>query len=284
MMPDEIKSTYLPLNIDENKYQIVPTEADNFPIRLRQHRDAARFMMHWHAHMELLFFRKGGAVIYCGGEEYKTEDGDLVIVNPNDLHRGDFRESGVHYFCIQIPPDMFLWPGIEQRHILRTHISGDASIRTMFDEIYAAYWAKETGYKFETLGRVFSLLAYLIRNYSAETMDEREFTARSKKLENINKLIDYVELNYAESLTTQMAASMTHLSEYYFCHLFKERMGISFTAYLNEIRIRKAVALLTTSRMSITEISAAVGFSDVNYFSRLFKRIIGVSPKHYRER
>lgn len=275
---------YIPTHIDENKRQIVPAEADNFPIRLRQYRNAARFMMHWHSHMELLYFRKGGASIYCGGEEFLTNDGDLVIVNINDLHRGDFTESGVHYFCIQIPPELFSLPGTDHRHILQTHICGDSTIGTMFGEIYSVYWAKEAGYKFDTLGKIFTLIGYLIRNYSSETLDEKEFAARTRKLENINKLIDYVELNYAEALTTEKAAEMTHLSEFYFCHLFKERMGVSFTAYLNDIRIRKAITLLNSSTQSITEIAAAVGYSDVNYFSRLFKRKIGVSPRNYRER
>lgn len=284
MAPDNPIFSYIPTNIDENKHQDIPEEADKFPIRLRQYREAARFMMHWHGHMEILYFRKGGASIYCGGEEYLTKDGDMVIANANDLHRGDFRESGVHYFCIQIPPEFFSWPGTDHRYILQTYISGDTLLGELVGNIYSAYWKKENGYKHATLGHTFHLIAYLIRHYSAQILDEREFAARSRKLENINKLIDYVEINYAEAMTTQMAASITHLSEYYFCHLFKERMGISFTSYLNDIRIRKAASLLSSSRLSITEIAAAVGFSDVNYFSRLFKKKNGVSPRYYRKR
>lgn len=272
------------MNIDENNYQTVPAETDNFPLRLRRYREAARFMMHWHGHTELLFFLRGGASIYCGGEEFLTEDGDLLIVNANELHRGDFRETGVHYFCIQIPPDFFVWAGRGSRYIFEKRIRGDARIRDMFMGIYEVYWTKAEGYRYRTLGKTYELIAYLIQNYRIGTLDEKEYEARNRKLENFNNIINYIEKNFAEPLTTLTVANMAHLSEYYFCHQFKKSTGVSFVSYLNEIRIQKAAVLLNNTRLSITEIAVEVGFHDVNYFSRVFKRNMGISPQKYRKR
>ena len=168
--------------IDGNKYQSVPAEADNFPLRLRRYRSRAAFFMHWHDHAELLFFVKGGASIYSGGEEIDTRDGDLVIANGGELHRGDFRESGVNYYCIQLSPEFFLRTGRGDRYLFPHCIRGDAAIAEMFDGIYRAYWGRAEGYKYVTLGRVYELTGYLIGKYRLETMDERAYAARSARL------------------------------------------------------------------------------------------------------
>lgn len=283
MCPLDANGKYVPSNIDENKHQFVPNEKDRFPLHLRQFQNAAQFMMHWHGHTELLYFIKGGASIYCGGEEILTEDGDLIVCTANELHRGDFRETGVHYFCIQIPPECFTWPGTQRQYILPKCIRGDAAIGSMCKEIYSVYWGKNNGYKWETMGKVFCLMGYLIRNYSIGSMDEREFIIHTKKLENFNHIIDYIDKNFADPLTTRDMAAWAHMSEYYFCHLFKQSMGVSFISYLNAVRVRKASDLLANSRLSITEVAEKTGFSDVNYFSRVFKQNIGISPRYYRE-
>lgn len=270
--------------MDEMNHQTVPAEIDNFPLRLRCYREADKFAMHWHGHTEQLFFLKGGASIYCGGEEILTADGDLLIINANELHRGDFRLTGVNYFCLQIPPDFFDLVDRSSRYIFEKRIRGDEQIRRMFTEIYAAYWERKDGYKYSTLGKACELIAYLIHRYRVSTLDEEEYEARSRKLENFNNIIDYIDKNYAEPLTTQTAAGMAHLSEYYFCHLFKRSTGVSFVSYLNEIRVQKSAVLLNNTRLSITAVAAEVGFSDVNYFSRLFRRIMGVSPRRFREK
>ena len=284
MCPLDVEGKYVPSNIDENKHQFVPDEKDRFPLHLRQFRQAARFMMHWHGHTELLYFIKGGASIYCGGEEILTEDGDLIVCAANELHRGDFRETGVHYFCIQIPPECYTWQGTQRQYILPKCIRGDALIGSMCEEIFSVFWKRSDGYKWETMGKVFCLIGYLIDHYSIGSMDEKEFSTHTKKLENFNHLIDYIEKNHTAPLTTRDMAAQAHMSEHYFCHMFKQSAGVSFISYLNSVRVRKAADLLANSRLSITDVAEKAGFSDVNYFSRVFKQNIGLSPRHYRER
>lgn len=269
--------------IDENKYEIVPSEHDNFPLRMRRYSEAARFMMHWHGHTELLYFIKGGASVYVGGDEFLTADGDLLIVNSNELHRGDYRKTGVEYLCIMLPEHFFEWPG-GGRYIFEKRIRGDEKVEKFFFQIFEAFEEKADGYRYNALGTAYELVSYLSRRYAQSIMEVNEYEERNSRLENFNNVIDYIGKHYAEPLTTPMAADMAHLSECYFCHMFKKHMGVSFTAYLNEVRIQKALALLDNSRLNVTEVAAGVGFNDVNYFSRVFKRIVGISPRKYRDK
>jgi AraC-like DNA-binding protein len=72
------------------------------------------------------------------------------------------------------------------------------------------------------------------------------------------------------------------MSEEHFCRLFKRTVGKTVTGFLMEYRIEKASVLLKKTEESITAVADSVGFDDVNYFSRSFKRIKGVTPSTYR--
>ena len=66
------------------------------------------------------------------------------------------------------------------------------------------------------------------------------------------------------------------------CRFFKNAVGKTVTKYINEYRVEKSTALLTTTDASIAEIAAEVGFEDPNYFSRVFRSVMGMSPVEYR--
>ena len=74
-----------------------------------------------------------------------------------------------------------------------------------------------------------------------------------------------------------------NLSPYYFSKLFKEETGENFIEYLTKLRIQKAKELLVDKEKSMKEICGQVGYSDPNYFSRIFKKSVGVTPTEYRE-
>ena len=74
-----------------------------------------------------------------------------------------------------------------------------------------------------------------------------------------------------------------HYMEDYFCKLFKQYFGHSFVSYLTEYRMRRAEDLISTSSLSIKEIGIAVGYPDPNYFTKVFRRVRGVSPSGFRD-
>ena len=81
----------------------------------------------------------------------------------------------------------------------------------------------------------------------------------------------------------QEAAEEMGYSDAYFSKLFKQYFNQNFTAYLTEYRIKKAKELLGNTNNSIKDISRMVGYTDSNYFAKIFKRIVGEIPSKYRE-
>ncbi|MDP5274837.1 AraC family transcriptional regulator [Chengkuizengella axinellae] len=97
----------------------------------------------------------------------------------------------------------------------------------------------------------------------------------------VNQLQLYIEENYTKSITLSDAAKHVNRNSYYVSHLFKQETGISFIESLQKKRIEEAKKLLEDSDLSLSTISVRVGFSDANYFSRVFKKITGDSPRSW---
>ena len=97
--------------------------------------------------------------------------------------------------------------------------------------------------------------------------------------ENIER---YIRSHYTTELSMQDVARAMNYSEAYFCKLFKQCFKVDFSAWLNEFRVEKAKEMLRDTRLSIREISLACGYTDANYFARVFKRITGRTPSEYR--
>ena len=92
----------------------------------------------------------------------------------------------------------------------------------------------------------------------------------------------FIEQHYREDISMQDAAAALRYSDAYFCKLFKQCFKVNFSAYLNEYRVEKARQLIADPRISLKDISTACGYSDSNYFTRVFKRLTGQTPSEYR--
>ena len=97
------------------------------------------------------------------------------------------------------------------------------------------------------------------------------------------KAKEYIKANYSKPITLEDISREINVSPQYFSKLFKEETGENFIDYLTGIRIKIAKDLLEKSEMSIKEICYNIGYSDPNYFSRIFKKVVGVAPTEYKE-
>lgn len=98
----------------------------------------------------------------------------------------------------------------------------------------------------------------------------------------IHEALDYIAKHYGEEITLESMASHVRLSSFYFSKIFKQYTGVTFIDYLSLYRVEKAKELLKDPRWSIKEISVRVGYSDPNYFTRVFRRLEGLTPSEYR--
>lgn len=98
----------------------------------------------------------------------------------------------------------------------------------------------------------------------------------------VQKVINYIDFNYQEDLSLKKIAELFSISPSYLSALFKKETGTTLTEYINSKRIDVSVSLLNTTDLSIQNVAGQVGFLDVNYYTRIFKKLKGLSPSAYR--
>lgn len=133
-------------------------------------------------------------------------------------------------------------------------------------------------------GYSFSLFAW--RDWSLAFMQQlsRALTDRQQKERNpMTEIVKYIEQNYPSDLSLQEVAGKFQVSREYVSRRFKQEYGINFSDYIVSVRIEKAKLLMQNPGLKLAQISEMIGFHDVKYFSKVFKKHTGHSPKDYRD-
>lgn len=116
-------------------------------------------------------------------------------------------------------------------------------------------------------------------------MDITGFVKPQSSFDYSNKIVqitkEYLELHYAEEISLEDIAEQVNISPQYFSKLIKKNTGFNFIDWLSMLRVKKAKELLTNSNYTVKEVCFMVGYKDPNYFSRIFKKRIGITPSEY---
>ena len=126
--------------------------------------------------------------------------------------------------------------------------------------------------------RLFELINTAIEN--VRSMQKTDSIVHSQK----DVIKDYIDRNYKKDISAKDVAGILGYSDVYFSKVFKQLFDDNFINYLTKIRIDRAKVLLKDVSFNIKEIGKSVGYADSNYFTKVFKRSIGMSPSEYRNR
>ncbi|MDD2393678.1 MAG: helix-turn-helix domain-containing protein [Eubacteriales bacterium] len=144
------------------------------------------------------------------------------------------------------------------------------------------------GLNYTYLGRINSFknieeLTYWLSGIMARFTDQVFNLTDVKHVDVIYRAVDYVRKNYDRRITLEETAANVYLSPAYFSRIFKEEIGDNFNLYVNKIRIDAAKKLLLNEKIPLVDISTMVGFEGQSYFSKVFKKMTGVTPGKFRE-
>ena len=126
-----------------------------------------------------------------------------------------------------------------------------------------------------------------MRRWFLKKAEEAAVNVSGKKREYSHEVIErareYIGQNYKRDLSLESMSREMDMSPYYFSKLFKEVTGTNFVEYVTSIRIRRAKELLREGGWSMKQICQEIGYSDPNYFSRIFKKWTGQTPTEFKE-
>jgi AraC-like DNA-binding protein len=253
------------------------------------------FPNHWHKHMEFLYFISGKAAIACNSVEYIVQSGALIVMNSNDLHAGVSLSDDLFYYAIILDPSLlqshamdavetkFITPITENLILFNNKIENDAPIINSILSIVSELDHQEMGYELAIKSHLFAILTLLLRGYVAQILTFNDYKARLINLERFTPILEYIEAHFHQELSVELLADKAGLSRFHFGRLFKALTGKSVTDYINNARIRRAEYLLRNTPLTISEIALTVGYHDIYYFSRIFKKYKDVPPSQMQK-
>jgi AraC family transcriptional regulator len=98
----------------------------------------------------------------------------------------------------------------------------------------------------------------------------------------LNRVLDFINQNFAQDLRLWELAALAGMSPHYFCELFKASTGLTAYQYVLQCRIEHAKRYLRDPELSVGDVGVAAGFSDQSHFTKVFRRMVGVTPMKYR--
>lgn len=227
---------------------------------------------------------QGEGRLEYGGGVYALHAGDVVFI---DCSRSYAHSTGVAEgaplwslrWCHFYGPSM---PAVYAKYCERgggpvIHPASLAQYTALLEQIAALAASEDYIRDMRINERLNALLTLLM-----ESSWSRERPVSGKGRMEIQQVKAYLDEHYQERLTLEGVANSFYVNKSYLARLFKAQVGVTLTAYLQQVRITHAKRMLRFSEMSVEEIGLACGVGELSYFSRVFKRLEGVSPSEYR--
>lgn len=252
--------------------------------------------LHWHDEMEIVYIKKGRGTITADFNQYEVSEGTIALIMPGQLHSiGQLEDASMEYENIIFHPNILISKKADtcSSDFFQPLLSGNLSVPLLYTpgspfyrEISACVDANDeicktnpTGYQLFIKSQLFMLFFLLFNKYGSTEPPKKNY----KALEKMKLILKYMENHYMEKITISEMAQEVGLSQSHFMKYFKNTMGTSFIDYLNEYRLTMASRLLVSSDSSILAIASEVGFDNLSYFNRSFKKRFGQTPREYRK-
>jgi len=233
---------------------------------------------------KLLFIINGKGYLKQGDSPLMTlSQGDIVVLFPKERH---------HYYADPEDPWELMWVsfngGICETLIREVGFSNDNfiltnamthSIQRTLQTLINSLGDTDDTDRLCATGQLYILFAYLRQMGE----NQKRHPDMSNQDPCVWKAIRFIEQNYYLDINVEMLCKHVNYSRSYLSRIFKSEMNMTIPEYTNMVRIQNAKSLLTETNMPMHEISTSVGVHDSFYFSKLFKKVTGETPREYRK-
>lgn len=254
--------------------------------------------MHWHEEVEVILVLKGSCNYRVDLNSFNIKEGDILIVGPQKLHSLSIIENmemtwSSFVFNINMLKSssadgsviQYIAPILNHKHEFPLLIDKSYDIynelHTIIRDIISCYENKYLAYELELKSLLFKFFFILYRYKLVKKLKDKD-TLALNTIDKIKIVLNYINEHYTEDISINTLSKLCDYSEYHFMRFFKKHTGLTCVQYINNYRLEKAAILLSSSTIPIMDISLEIGFENLSYFNKLFKRKYNLTPKQFR--
>ncbi len=241
--------------------------------------NSGSFPPHIHEDVELMCITEGVHIAYVDGKRYVLNQGDFLLVCPNQVHSFErANENNLHFTMIIKPALLGPWGGFLSQNVPTYSVWSGAIDSPSWKLLMLSYEEYRKNGEQEIL---YTLLTALFGMICREMDFEKEPTAGDR---SIRKILQYCALHFREEISIKDLAKAVFLSQSHVSHIFSDKLKISFPDYINSLRVVEAARYLENGQYTIAETAGLAGFSTIRTFNRTFKKRYGMTPQEYRKK
>lgn len=239
---------------------------------------------HTHHFTELFYVISGNGIFHVENELVPVKPNDLMIINPHIEHtEKTMTNNPMEYIVFGVDGLAFSFHNKNEDVPKNySHYSYTSSRNRLVDYsqlMLQEFREKKPGFDIICKSILQVLLVFISRELDLSIISDSTFLI-SKECALAKR---YIDSNYAQNITLDTLAEITHINKYYLAHSFANCIGQSPISYLSSKRLQTSKELLSSTNYSIAQIASSTGFSSQSYFSQIFKKSVGMTPQQYRK-
>lgn len=244
--------------------------------------------IHFHLSYEIYFLVENEISYFVDGKIFTVTPGSVIVIPPNTIHASNsINEKTRKRYLINLPAEYIkvfldinpnLLSGINVQPIVFSGLKL-IELTDLFEKILAEY-QNPTQDEVMIKSLLGEILTTLSRASKSQDADKTRENPTSQKMISIS---NYIKENLHSEISLKEVSKIFYLNPSYISRAFKQTLNISFSEYLNALRIREACMLLKQTDSSITAIAQETGFRSCSDFCRVFRRTVKLSPLQYRK-
>ena len=251
----------------------------------KQESDVAyEYMSHVQDEYEFIYILRGSVEYKCDGETFVAEAGDMYFIQPGQSHEETSLVEPLEFIYVKF--FLYNYRGVRMDSFLKEKSlqrfqKPERGMREKFVKIFEEMQNRELGFKQIVENSISEILIDVMRILE---MTQTEKDTSSSVNNVIALIIEDIAVNVHKNYSVEEVARAYGISKSSLHHAFKKQTGLPFKDYVNRMKIKEAEYQLTVTDKTVTHIAWALGFSNVYYFCRLFKKYKGITPTEFRNR
>lgn len=240
------------------------------------------FPAHLHEEVEIAYVLRGSQRIAIGDKLYKVNEGNAVIILPEEIHEymrdKSVKKQNKNADTLIIICNTKIFNGIFPdfyKYKVHMPLISSEELSLEAKEAFNNIYHNKNEYA-AVYGWICVALHYMLKNIDIVKIDG------IKSERTVSNILNYISDNFTENINLDDLADSLHLSKYYVSHIFSEKLGVNFRTYIGMLRAEYAAKLIRTTNNTMTEISNIAGFDTQRTFNRVFGKIYGMTPTEYK--
>ncbi|MCI5649449.1 MAG: helix-turn-helix domain-containing protein [Fusicatenibacter sp.] len=246
---------------------------------------------HYHEAIEVICVLEGSSVVTLPDRTVTLESGQFLVINSGLVHTARCPSSGNRTILIQIPDEFLsaylpdpsqLWFSIDYNSSSEAVQKKIQRLRELLLDMGKMKEEEQPGYMLGVMKLLFEFMEVLYQNFLHETPGDYH-PKSARVLSRLDAVLNFTQENYARAIPLREVSSVAALQPEYFCRFFRQNMGMTYNAYLNDYRLSRVYRDLIATDMGVGELAEKHGLTNEKLFHRLFRERFHMTPLQVRK-